>query len=238
MHRHLSAIPVAAALALALSLASPVARADVGFGGGVAAGKTKYTIESEIGQKWSGNANSVTLNGDVAFGNGFYVGLAHTQTSGDLEFTFQGQGDPSDPSDGLKRRDTALTFGWSAANRLNTFVGVKAAQSDIDSGIGTRFKTTGYFAGLSYPISFGSSTLALTGALGYNVGKWSDISGSGDAGTLGYSGGVRYVYAFSPRIAAGVGVKFQRYSYTFDDSAVPNVDETVQAVDLSLVFNF
>lgn len=228
---------LAIGLPLTLSAGLPAAQAQTGLNTQLALGQLGYTIESSARQLWEGSAKAVTFGVDYALPNGFYLGLGHTQAlSGELDFSFQGA--RRNTSD-FKRSDTALTLGWSAANRLNTFVGLKSAASKIDNSVATEFKTTGYFVGLSYPLSFGSSYLSLSAAVGLNSGSWKDTSGPTIKDTaVGYSGGIKYSYAINPSMVLGLGLKAQRYSYDFTQLGFGTVDESVRLVDLSFSFAF
>ena len=221
---------------LSLAAAAGSAPAQVSFGLGLNAGSMAYTIKSSTDQKWDGSAKMIGISADLAFPGGFYTSLSTLQSQGGKEdFSFQGvQSNTSN----FKRSDTALTFGYAAANRLNTFLGVKSAQTKLENAIHTKFGTTGYFAGLSYPISLGAGTLALTGAVGVNVGKWSDTSGDAKENALGFSGGLRYIHSFTPKFSASAGVKAQRYSYDFQSTLGKKLEESVRVIDLGLNFNF
>jgi hypothetical protein len=223
--------------AVSLTTAALGAQAQVSFGLGLNAGSMAYVIQSSTDQKWDGSAKVVVISGDLAFPGGFYGSLSHLQSQGGKEdFSFRGA--PASNTSDFKRSDTAFTLGWSAANRLNTFVGFKSAETKIENAIRTTFSTTGYFAGLSYPISLGAGTLALTGAVGVNVGKWTDSGANAKENAVGVSGGLRYAYAFSPRISASAGIKAQRYSYDFQSTLGKKLEESVRVIDLGLNVNF
>lgn len=220
-----------------LSACALQASAQVQFGISANTGRMDYTIESSTQQRWSGDGRLLSLSADIGSAGGLYGSVSHTRSaSGKLEFTFQGGG--SRPQYEFDRSDSALTIGWAAANRLNTFVGVKSAQTKIKNAIGTEFNTTGYFVGLSYPISMGSATLALTGAVGVNTGKWKDTGGTAKDSAFGASGGLKLAYAFTPMIVATAGLKAQRYSYDFKATLGKEVDESVRSLELGLSFNF
>lgn len=210
--------------------------AQTGLNTQLALGQLGYSIESSARQLWKGSAKAVTAGVDYALPNGFYLGLGHTQAiGGELDFSFQGTRRSSSDFD---RSDSALTLGWSAANRLNTFVGLKAAATKIDNSVKSEFKTTGYFVGLSYPIAMGSSYLSLSAAVGLNTGTWRDNSGSLKDTAVGYSGGIKYSYAFTPSMVMGLGLKAQRYSYDFTQLGFGTVEEAVRLVDLSFSLAF
>lgn len=219
-----------------LWLCAAPALAQVSFGVSATGGPLAYVVETEAQQRWEGKATLATVGADMAFDNGFYVGVQHAAASGgDMDFSFRGT--PGSSSK-FKRSDSTLTFGFAAANRLNSFFGIKSARTDIANVVDTRFSTQGYFVGLSYPIGFGASTLALTGAAGYNKGRWRDTTGDIQDSALGYSGGLKFAYAFSPRIVAGIGAKVQRYDYDFTAIGYGTLSETLRLVDVSLAVNF
>ncbi len=226
-----------ATLALAAALAAPASLAQLSLGASLAGGQLGYQIESDTGRLWKGSSPMATVSADVALPGGFYVGLSHTGASGgEVDFSFRGLAGASNI--GLKRSDTALTFGYALANRLNGFIGVKSASTALDNGFGTEFKTSGYFAGVAYPIAMGPTYLALSLAVGSNSGTWQDRTGSVKDAAFGYSGGARFTYAFSRSLSAGVGAKYQRYEYLFENAGLGTLSESLRMGELFLNASF
>lgn len=224
-------------LAMTLAGFGCAVQAQTGLNAQLALGQLGYTVESSARHLWDGSAKAVTLGLDYALPNSFYVALGHTQAvSGSVDFS---RGNTRGSASDFKRADSAVTLGWAAANRLNTFVGLKSAATKIDNVVATQFKTTGFFVGLSYPISFGSSYLSMSAAAGLNTGTWRDTSGPDvKDSAVGYSAGLKYSYAFTPSMVLGLGVKAQRYSYDFSQLGFGTVEEGVRLFDVSFTLAF
>jgi hypothetical protein len=234
MHSIHRVVPCAALAALAL-LSIQTASAQ-GLSVGVSVGSYAYEVESSAQQVWSGKSNAYTLSTDYGFGEGTYVGLALTKVAeGTLDFTFQGN-PLATPK--FKRQDVALTVGHAFGSGINFFVGYKSAQTDIANGVDTKFKTAGPFLGIADTFSWGSNSLALSGALGFKTGTWSDTGVNLEDKAVGFSYGVRYAYSFTPKVLVGVGFKWQAYLYDFTAGGFGTVDETVKVLDLSLSYSF
>jgi hypothetical protein len=205
---------------------------------GVSGGSYPYEIKTSAQQLWSGKGNSITLSTDYGFSDGDYLGLSLTQVaSGTVDFSFQGG--PQSPYK-FTRQDANLTWGTSFGWGGGGFLGVKSAETKIENTINTKFKTTGYFFGLAYPLSWGRNTLGFSLAWGVNSASWVDTGGELNDSALGFSGGVRYAYSVTPGLLLGVGFKAQRYEYlfTYPNNSTRDVLESINAIDLQLTYSF
>lgn len=200
-------------------------------------GRTAYDLQLDSSRKFDGSARVLGLDLDVGLPNGFFVGLGHVRATGG-ELDFQGGGGNTGIRYKWRRNDTALTLNHALASDLNFFVGLRGGATKVDSGLGTEFKTSGYFIGLALPLQIGPGFLSLSGAIGLNKGTWRDSSGSATDNAVGYSAGLRYSHTITPSISAGAGIKAQRYVYTLENVGLGEVRERFTQIDLFASFAF
>jgi hypothetical protein len=211
---------------LALTVAAP-AQAQLSFSLTPSAGQLGY--EARAGQRFGikGSARQAGLSAEVGLPNGFYIGLSHSATQGG-EVNLETRGSLLFSDIGLRRSDSAITFGFSVVDELNGFVGLRTGTARVDTQIDTRFNTTGYFAGLAYPLQLGPAYLSLSLAVGNNTGEWRDNFGSLKDTAFGLSGGARLTWAFNKRATAGLGLKAQRYVYSFENQGQTELTESMR----------
>jgi hypothetical protein len=225
------------AAAFACAWVAPAAQAQLNVSFTPSAGQLNYTVEPQGRFQWSGSARQVGIAFDTTLPTGWYFGLSHASTNGG-EVDFDRGGPVLMRGIGFRRSDSALTFGHAVFEDLNAFAGVRSSTSRLDNGIDTRFSTTGYFAGLGYPLALGRATLALSVAFGMNTGKWSDTSGSVSDTASGFSAGARLSYPLGRQMQAGLGLKAQRYSYDFTTFGLGTVEESLRVGEAFISISF
>ncbi len=215
------------------TLAAGAAQAQVSFSLTPSIGRAAYELQLDSDRTLDGNARVLGLSADLGLPNGFFLGLSHTRMSGD-GLRLEGE----ETGLGWSRNDTALTVNHALVDDLNIFIGLRTGGTQVDSGIGTEFKTRGYFVGLALPLQIGSGFLSLSAAVGLNEGTWRDVEGDATDKAVGYSAGLRYSHPISEGINAGVGFKTQRYVYTLENVGLGDVREKFNQFDVFVSFSF
>jgi len=219
------------------SLTLPLAQAQTSFSLTPSAGQLSYSVTPEQRFQWKGSARQLGFAADVTLPNGMYFSLSHAGTNGGtVDFDRGGAVLLRDID--MQRSDTSLTFGDTVFDELNMFLGLRTATARLDNGIDTRFSTTGFFAGVAYPLAVGPATLSFSAALGVNQGKWSDRSGSVSDAAVGLSAGARFVYPLGKQATAGLGLKTQRYRYNFTAYDLGFVTESLRVGEAFVSVSF
>lgn len=221
-----------------LGLAPAHAQAQVSFNVTPSVGSTDYQVQLDSSRSLSGDGRHITLDGDVGLPNGFFLGLSHTAVrGGELDFNLDGR--PLPERLGWRRADTAFTVSHAVTDDLNVFMGLRNGSTRIDTGIGTEFRTSGYFVGFALPVPLGPGYLSLSAAVGVNKGTWrDDLTGDSTDQAFGYSLGARFSWPVAKGIAAGAGVKAQRYDYTLENVGLGDVNEKLRLLELFVSFSF